>query len=78
MLEAEGRSLRENVRKTGVALSLTLVASVFLLAGLGLIVLGAFWALESAAGRPLAALLCGILSLVIAGGIAWSIKRPRP
>lgn len=77
LLEAEGRSLRENVRRTGTALALTVVAAFFLLAGFALIVLGAFWALESATGRPAAALLCGLLSLAIAGGVAWSINRPR-
>jgi hypothetical protein len=51
------------------------IAAAFLLAGLGLVVVGAFWALEEATGRPVAALLCGILSLVIAGGVAWSIKQ---
>lgn len=53
-------------------------AVAFGLAGLALIVLGAFWALETATSPPIAALLCGLLSLVIAGGIAWSIKRFHP
>jgi hypothetical protein len=77
LLEAEGRALQHHIRRTGTALALTVVASVFLLLGLALLVLGAFWALESAVGRPLAALLCGLLSLAIAGGVAWLIKRPR-
>jgi len=78
LLEAEGRSLRDQVKKTGAALALIVVAAVFLFAGLALVVLGVFWALEAATNPPTAAFVCGVLSLVIAGGIAWSIKRFHP
>jgi hypothetical protein len=77
LLEAEGRALREHTRRTGTALAFTLVAAALVLLGLALILLGVYWSLEMATSPPIAALLCGLLSLIFAGAIAWLIIRPR-
>lgn len=71
LVEAEGRSVRRNAsRLVARAIVLLLTAAVFLL-GLGFALAGLFLVLEPQTGAPSAAMITGLLTMTLAGGVAW-------
>lgn len=78
LLEAEGRSLRENVLRVGAASLAMLVTAVFLAGGVVMLLIGFYDALEVSVGAGGAAAITGVVTLLIAalfGGVArWLSK----
>jgi hypothetical protein len=75
LLEAEGRALRKSVLRTGVGLACLGVASLLLLLGLGLCLWGVYLWLAVLLEPAAAAALIGVVSLLLAGGLAWMAIR---
>ncbi len=70
-LRAEGRSLRRAIAGVAGALLLLLVAAAVLLAALGFLLAALYLALVAVVPPALAAMVTGLVALVLAGGIAW-------
>ena len=68
LIEAEGRALRAVVARVGLGLSLTIVACLLLLVGVGLLLAGAWLRLEQSVGPAGASAITGILTLALAAG----------
>jgi hypothetical protein len=74
LAEAEGRALRENVVTVAVSVGLVLGATVLGLAGLGYLLWALYRVLLEPVGEPLAALITGVVAVVIAGALLWVAK----
>lgn len=91
LVEAEGHSLRSAVRAEAsrahaaivnlvLGVGVVLVAAVLSVSGLWLLAASLLWWLEPKLGKALAACVCGVLVLLLAGGgvlIFKSIVRRR-
>lgn len=75
LLEAEGRVLRSTVMRTGVGLACLAVAALLTFAGLGLCLWAAYQGLAAQVGPASAALVIGVLTLLLAGLMAWTAIR---
>jgi len=61
--------------RAGVALSVVIVAALMLVGGLSLCLWAAYQGLAGQMGVVKAALIIGILMLVLAGGLTWMATR---
>ena len=75
LLEAEGRLLRRTVMHTGAGLTVLAVGALLLFGGLGCCLWAAYQALALKLGTVIAALLIGVLMLLVAGLIIWTVIR---
>ena len=75
LLEAEGRALKRSTVRTGVALAFVAVTAVLLVVGLGLCFWAGYQYLALALGPIKASLICGLVVLALAGGLAWQTRR---
>jgi len=75
LLEAEGRSLRRAAARLGGSMVLFAVAGLLAVAGLCLCLWGIYQYLAVSLGAVSAALLTGIASLAVAGGVLWIGQR---
>ncbi len=75
VVEAEARSLKMGFLRVAGALLLLVVAGLLVLGGLLLVLWAAFLWFSSLLSPPLSALLVGVLSLLLAGGLGWQARR---
>jgi len=75
LAEAEGRALRRGVVRAGASVGLIALACSFALGGLGLCLWSAHLYLATLLSPPQAALVTGLLTLVVAGGLLWTALR---
>ena len=75
LLEAEGRVLRGTVMRTGIGLACLAVAALLAFVGLGLCLWAAYQGLVAQLGQINAALMIGVLMLLLAGLMAWTAIR---
>ncbi|GDX99245.1 hypothetical protein LBMAG48_16490 [Phycisphaerae bacterium] len=79
LVEAEGHSLRSAVRAEAtrahtaisnlvLGVGVMLIAALLSVSGLWLLAASLMWWLEPQLGKPLAACICGVLVLLLAGG----------
>jgi len=71
LAEAEGRNLRQEAVKTGLALGLVVLATVFALGGLGFMAAALYIALADVMHPGWAAFITGWVVLAVAGVLAW-------
>lgn len=69
LVEAEARSLRRGLLKAIAAMGLALAASILVLGAVVLLLYGLYLALLPGAGPTGAALITGVIGLVLAGGL---------
>lgn len=75
LLEAEGRALRRQTTRLGWGLALIALAALLAAVGFGLWLWGLFEHAAQAFGVANAALLTGTVAVVLAGVVAWLIRR---
>ena len=79
LIHAECRKLQEQARQVAGEVVVLCIAGVLLLAAFGLLLAAVFLGLQAAMGAPLAALLTGLITLVLAGGMLgvaqWLAKK---
>ena len=75
LFEAEGRLLRRTVMHTGAGLAVLMVGALLLFGGLGCCLWAAYQALALQLGTVIAALLIGVLMVIVAGLIIWTVIR---
>lgn len=75
LIEAEGRNLRHQVARTVMLAAWILVAGLLLAAGLGFLVWVLFHGLSIQVGTGWAALIVGLICVVIAGGMMCICRR---
>ncbi len=75
LAEAEGRLLRQKVLHTVAMSLLMLVASLMLLAAMGLLVTALYYALLNWLPPSGVFLSMALLSLLLAGGVLWIVIR---
>ncbi|CAA6814944.1 MAG: Unknown protein [uncultured Thiotrichaceae bacterium] len=75
LAEAEGRLLRKKVLHTVAMSLLMLVASLMLLAAMGLLVTALYYALLNLLPPAGVFLSMALLSLLLAGGVLWIVIR---
>jgi protein-S-isoprenylcysteine O-methyltransferase Ste14 len=75
LAEAEGRALRRGVVRAGASVGLIALAFAFALGGLALCLWSAYLYLATLLSPPQAALVTGLLTLVVAGGLLWTALR---
>ncbi|RMG38747.1 MAG: hypothetical protein D6720_00690 [Gammaproteobacteria bacterium] len=66
LLEAEGRTLREQTMRVGWGLAFVLMTMLIALVGLGFLLWGAYQYAAAWLGAPAAALLMALLALILA------------
>lgn len=71
LAEAEGRTLRQMILRLLFAAAIIAGVTVLLLGGVGLLLAAGYMGLARALGPAWAALLMGLASLGIAGGVLW-------
>ena len=74
-MRAEGRHLVNGVVAASIGLALVGIAGLLLLAGLTLMMWGVFMAVGQAWGRIPAAFVTGLLALVLARGVLWTVSK---
>jgi high-affinity Fe2+/Pb2+ permease len=75
LLEAEGRALRRSTARLGGSLVLFALAGLLAAGGLCLCFWGLYQYLAVSLGGTAAALLTGVTTVVIAGGLLWIGQR---
>lgn len=75
LLQAEGRAVRKRLYDLGVSLILAWVAGVLTLAAMALLIWALYLALVPVVPQSVAALVCGLLLLLVSGGLLWSAGR---
>jgi uncharacterized membrane protein YqjE len=82
LVEAEGRVLKQQVLRLGIALALGIVVIVMLLFGLAFLVWGLFLFLAKPLGEAGAATVFGLVAIVAALAGAWIVRKvllpPKP
>lgn len=78
LLEAEGRLLRQNVRRTGSGCALAGIGLVFIAAALAFLVAAIYKALSLILAPPLVMLILGCICAMIAAIFFWSAKKCLP
>lgn len=71
LLEAQGRALRQTVRRTALGMVVLLVGGLLLAAGLGFIIAGIYLILAAALTPWAGALITGAIVIVLGGVVAW-------
>jgi hypothetical protein len=74
-LEAEGRLLRRTVMRTGAGLAVLMAAALVLFVGVAFCLWAAYQALAVQLGPVNAALVIGVLMLLLAGLMIWTAIR---
>ncbi len=74
LLEAEGRDLRQVAVRFGLGMIGALCAALLVLGGMALLLVGLYKGTEPELGPPGAALLTGVVSIVIGSGLLWAIR----
>lgn len=74
LLEAEGRSLRTSVKRTGAGCVLITLGLLFCGAGLAFITAAIYEGLCGVVSRPIAMLILAGVCIIFAVGILWSAK----
>ena len=75
LLEAEGRALRRSTARLGGSLVLFALAGLLAAGGLCLCLWGLYQYLAVSLGGSAAALLTGVTTVAIAGGLLWIGQR---
>lgn len=75
LMEAEGRTLRRHTARLGWGLALIVLSCLLAAVGFGFWIWGLFQFAAQAFGDAAAALLTGTVAVVLAGGVAWLIRR---
>jgi hypothetical protein len=75
LLEAEGRLLRRTVMRAGVGLAMVAVAALLVFGGLAFCLWAVYQGLVAQLGPVNAALVVGVLMLLLAGLMAWIAIR---
>ncbi|HVT89287.1 MAG TPA: hypothetical protein VHD56_10575 [Tepidisphaeraceae bacterium] len=75
LAEAEGRALGRHLLRLEVAAILIVAAALIGILGLGFFVFGLFLLLAQQVSTPIAATLCGVSGLVIAGALGWAARQ---
>jgi hypothetical protein len=75
LLEAEGRALKQSVRRVSFGLVFLLTASALILTALGFLLAAGYLALAAALGSALAALIMGSVSLLMAATLGFIAYR---
>lgn len=75
MAEAEARTLRDHMRRLGVALALMVVAAGVSIMALGFLSWALMEWLTSHQSTHVAAAVVGLSLLLLVGGLAWQTKR---
>ena len=75
LLEAEGRALKQSVRRVSFGLVFLLTASALILTALGFLLAAGYLALAAALGSALAALIMGGVSLLLAATLGFIAYR---
>lgn len=75
LFEAEGRSLRRNLMRVGVAIGFGLVLLLLAAVGIGFLVWGIYLMLAQIMPPSDAAVVLGLTALVFSAAGVWSIKR---
>lgn len=75
LVEAEVHEIRRVLVRTGWSLSFLVVMSLLVAVGVGFCLWGMYLFLLERTGAIEAALLCGITTLIVAGGFAWLAIR---
>jgi hypothetical protein len=71
LLEAEGRALRQAIRRAAVGIGILLLAGLLLATGLGFLIAGVFLALAVALNAWAGALITGGIVLALGAVVAW-------
>lgn len=66
LVEAEGRVLRQQVIRVGIALGLGIIIVILALAGMGFLLYGAFYLLAGPLGTGGAAIVFGLIAVALA------------
>ena len=74
LLEAEARALKGQARRFGFGLFFLVMAGILGLAALGFGLAAAYLYLSRFLDSPSAALVCGLGSLILTGGLLWTAR----
>lgn len=77
LAEAEGRVLRENIRKVGSGCLLSAIGILFLAAALAFLVASAYKALNLFLPQPLSLLLLSVMCALMGIVLIWSARSPK-
>jgi len=75
LLEAEGRAMKQAVRRVSFGLVFLITASALTLTALGFLLAAGYLAIASVLGSALAALIMGSVSLVLAATLGFIAYR---
>lgn len=75
LLEAEAKNAQKGLVKLGISLTLVSVAGLLLLAAAAFFVWSLYIYLLTVMAAAPATLICGLLLLVLAGGLLWLASR---
>lgn len=79
LAEAEGRALRVNVFRVGIALGVVLLATILAAVGVAFLLAFVYTICAEGLGEVWAMLITGLLTLGLAGGLVWlASKRVVP
>ncbi len=78
LAEAEGRALRRAVISTGYGLGLIGAIVLLIAVGSGLLLWACYQYLSALIGPAATALVTGIAALILAGVLAWIVRRTNP
>lgn len=73
--EAEGRVLRAMTVRVALGIAVIAVGALALAAGVGLVLAAVYLGTAAYAGAAVGAVVTGLLSLAIGGGLAWLGRR---
>jgi hypothetical protein len=75
LLEAEGRALRRATTRLWWGLAFIVLAEALAAVGIGLCLWAVYQYVVFPLGPATAALLTGLLALLVAGGVVWLVQR---
>ncbi len=75
LIEAEGRALRRAVGRASFGVALLTIATLLVITGIGFLIAAAYWALAATFGASLAALIVGVVILLIAASLGFLAYR---
>ena len=75
LLEAEARALRSGSFRLGLSLALLGTAGILMLVGVWLILRALYLYLAIFLSPPKATLITGVVTLLVSGGLVWSVRR---
>lgn len=75
LLEAEGRDLRRGIHEISLGLGFIIVGGILLLSGIVFLALALYLYLTRTMPPSTVMMICGLLSLIISGGLIWIASR---